>query len=329
MPTIAIIGAGPGLGLAIARTFGAEGFQVALVSRSEEKLDRLVTELAADGITAAGFPADVLDRPALRAALTAAKEHFGGIDVLEYSPADASAGPLAPVDVRQATPENVQPQIEYYLYGAMTAADVVLPELLAAGAGTLLFTTGAGSLYPVAQYGNVTAGGAALRNWALNLGEALAEVTRRARGSLITKVDDDDRYGPEHIWDLVLARSYSGATVAGKGAEFVYLQSRDLTVRRYMGSEHYTDVVAGGAMLLSRGDLEDVGGWRPVPRSVDRALLDRVLHAGGLVYRTHGFGFIYTRHEHGHTWDPGVDYFLQDPRAAWRGLPSYEEFGVA
>lgn len=163
----------------------------------------------------------------------------------------------------------------------------------------------------------------------LNLGEALAEVTRRARGSLITKVDDDDRYGPEHIWDLVLARSYSGATVAGKGAEFVYLQSRDLTVRRYMGSEHYTDVVAGGAMLLSRGDLEDVGGWRPVPRSVDRALLDRVLHAGGLVYRTHGFGFIYTRHEHGHTWDPGVDYFLQDPRAAWRGLPSYEEFGVA
>lgn len=163
----------------------------------------------------------------------------------------------------------------------------------------------------------------------LNLGEALAEVTRRASGSLITKVDDDDRYGPEHVWDLVLARHYAGATVAGKGAEFVHLESRDLTVRRYMGSELYTDVVAGGAMLLSRGDLEEIGGWRPVPRSVDRALLDRVLHAGGLVYRTHGFGFIYTRHEHGHTWDPGVDYFLHDPRSAWRGLPSYEEFGVA
>lgn len=174
MPTIAIIGAGPGLGLAIARRFGAEGFDVALISRNKGKLDGLVAELAADGITAAGFPADVLDRPALRAALVAAKERFGAIDVLEYSPADASAGPLAPVDIRQATPENVQPQIEYYLYGAMTAAEVVLPEMLAAGAGTLLFTTGAGSLYPVARYGNVTAGGAALRNWALNLGEALS-----------------------------------------------------------------------------------------------------------------------------------------------------------
>lgn len=174
MPTIAIVGAGTGLGLSLARTFGAQGFSVALISRNEAKLDALVAELASDGITAAGFAADVLDRPALRAALESAKAHFGGIDVLEYSPSDASAGPLAPVDIRDATPENVQPQIEYYLYGAMTAADVILPDLLAAGAGTLLFTTGAGSLYPVAQYGNVTVGGAALRNWALNLGQALS-----------------------------------------------------------------------------------------------------------------------------------------------------------
>lgn len=174
MPTIAIIGAGPGLGLAIARTFGAQGFDVALISRNQAKLDALVAELAAEGITAAGFPADVLDRQGLRAALSAAAQRFGRIDVLEYSPADASAGPLAPVDIRDATPENVQPQIEYYLYGAMAATEEVLPALLEAGAGTLLFTTGAGSMYPVAQYGNVTAGGAALRNWSLNLGQALA-----------------------------------------------------------------------------------------------------------------------------------------------------------
>ncbi|MFW8745672.1 SDR family NAD(P)-dependent oxidoreductase, partial [Mesorhizobium japonicum] len=92
MPTIAIVGAGRGLGLAIARTFGAEGFDVALISRNGDKLDGLVADLAADGITAAGFPADVLDRVGLRAALAAAKEHFGGIDVLEYSPSDAAGG---------------------------------------------------------------------------------------------------------------------------------------------------------------------------------------------------------------------------------------------
>jgi hypothetical protein len=162
-----------------------------------------------------------------------------------------------------------------------------------------------------------------------SLGEALAEATRLAEGGLVTKVDDDDRYGPEHIWDLVLARHYSGATVVGKGAEFVYLEARDLTVRRYMGSELFNTVVAGGTILLGKGDLENVGGWRPLPRSVDRGLLDRVLQDGGLVYRTHGFGFVYTRHGDGHTWDPGLDYFLHDPRQAWRGLPPYQEFGPA
>ncbi|HET9518444.1 MAG TPA: glycosyltransferase family 2 protein, partial [Actinoplanes sp.] len=162
----------------------------------------------------------------------------------------------------------------------------------------------------------------------LSFGEALGEATRRACGSLVTKVDDDDRYGPEHVWDLVLARHYSGAAVVGKGAEFVHLQRRDLTVRRAMAAETYTDVVAGGTMLLGRGDLEAVGGWRPVDRSVDRALLDRVLHAGGLVYRTHGFGFVYTRHGGGHTWDPGDEYFLRDAARRFPGLPPYAEFGL-
>ncbi len=45
--------------------------------------------------------------------------------------------------------------------------------MLEAGAGTIIVTTGAGTVYPVPIFGNVTAGGAALRNWALNLGTAL------------------------------------------------------------------------------------------------------------------------------------------------------------
>ncbi|KND37998.1 SDR family NAD(P)-dependent oxidoreductase, partial [Streptomyces stelliscabiei] len=59
MPVIAVIGAGPGLGLSIARRFGREGFQVALVSRTQDKLDALAARLAAEGIEAAGFAADV------------------------------------------------------------------------------------------------------------------------------------------------------------------------------------------------------------------------------------------------------------------------------
>jgi len=49
-------------------------------------------------------------------------------------------------------------------------------------------------------------------------------------------------------------------------------------------------------MLISQSDLREVGGWRPVPKSVDLALIERVTEHGGLVYRTHGHGYIYVRH---------------------------------
>ncbi|MGW4939596.1 SDR family NAD(P)-dependent oxidoreductase, partial [Streptomyces sp. NPDC004166] len=86
MTSIAIVGAGPQMGLAIARTFGAQGFNVALISRNREKLDNLVGKLEAEGITAAAFPANVLERDALTQALKDAATQFDGIDVLEYSP---------------------------------------------------------------------------------------------------------------------------------------------------------------------------------------------------------------------------------------------------
>jgi hypothetical protein len=161
-------------------------------------------------------------------------------------------------------------------------------------------------------------------------GEAIGAATARSRGTLVTKFDDDDTYGPEHVWDLVLARHYSGATMVGKGAEFVYLQTLDTTVRRSAGdAEAFARVVAGGTMLISQGDLEEVGGWRPVPRSIDRGLIDRVWHAGGLIYRTHPLGYIYQRRSDGHTWDPGLEYFLRDGGTQWSGFPRHHEFGTA
>ncbi|QNP68190.1 SDR family NAD(P)-dependent oxidoreductase [Streptomyces roseirectus] len=173
MPTIAIIGAGPQLGRAIARTFGTQGFDVALISRSRANLDALVSGLAEEGITAAGFPADVMDRDALTQALKAAADKFGGIDVLEYSPVGTS-GSTALTTPTETEPEHVQVQMEFQLYGAIAATKAVLPAIRDAGAGTLLYTTGAGSIDPVPQVGNVNAAAAALRNWAVNLHKELA-----------------------------------------------------------------------------------------------------------------------------------------------------------
>ncbi|MFI0408887.1 SDR family NAD(P)-dependent oxidoreductase [Actinomadura sp. 3N508] len=175
MPTLAIVGAGPGMGLAIARTFGGRGFDVALIARTKEKLETLVAQLDREGVTAAAFPADVLDRASLTDALDAARTRFGGIDVLEYSPAPHSPVPgLTLTPPSQVTADNLQPMIEYGFYGAVTAAQTVLPAMREADAGTLLYTTGGGSVDPVPMFGNANAAQAALRNWVINLNKELA-----------------------------------------------------------------------------------------------------------------------------------------------------------
>ena len=153
-----------------------------------------------------------------------------------------------------------------------------------------------------------------------SFGDALARATARAAGPLVLKMDDDDLYGPEFVWDLVLARSFSGAQVVGKQAEHVYLEPYDVTVRRGLGVEDYSEQVAGGTMLASVADIMSVGGWRGVPRSVDRALMQRIVKAGGLTYVDRGVGFVYVRHGRGHTWNADASHFLRNAEEQWHGV---------
>ena len=86
MTTMAIIGAGPGLGAAAARAFGAHGFDLALIARNPERLGRLTDDLAGQGVAARGYAADVTDTDALTAALARAAEDLGPIEAVQYSP---------------------------------------------------------------------------------------------------------------------------------------------------------------------------------------------------------------------------------------------------
>ncbi|GJF23753.1 SDR family NAD(P)-dependent oxidoreductase [Streptomyces sp. HO565] len=174
MPSIAIVGAGPGMGLAIARTFGSRGFDVALIARNRAKLDDLVGRLDAEGITAGAFPADATDHDALTQALKNAADRFGGIDVLEYSPAGSlQSTPLTAPS--QTGAFDVRWVMDILLYGAIAATRAVLPAMREAGAGTLLYTNGAGSVDPNPMLGNLNAAQAALRNWVLGLHKELSD----------------------------------------------------------------------------------------------------------------------------------------------------------
>ena len=67
--TIAIIGAGPGTGYAVAERFGKEGFNVAIIARNTDKLKILASNLEKEDITAKYFTTDILDFKVLEKAL--------------------------------------------------------------------------------------------------------------------------------------------------------------------------------------------------------------------------------------------------------------------
>lgn len=143
--TIAIVGAGPGLGAAVARKFGREGFAVALIARNRTKLEALEKDLAADGVTARGYVADVRDRDALARALERAAEDLGPIEAIQFSPVPG-ADFLKPV--LETTVEDLRAAVELSILGFSAAVGQVLPGMMERGAGTILLINGASAATP-------------------------------------------------------------------------------------------------------------------------------------------------------------------------------------
>ncbi|MFC4465490.1 SDR family NAD(P)-dependent oxidoreductase [Streptomyces xiangluensis] len=133
MPTLAIIGAGPNLGLATAARFGAEGFDVGLVARNRDRLQDMQDTLKREGITACGAATDITRPQAAAAALTESAERLGPIDVLLY-------GPLPSLDwikpVTHTASEDVRLSLGLSVLGAIDSVQAVLPAMRERGRGT-------------------------------------------------------------------------------------------------------------------------------------------------------------------------------------------------
>jgi short-subunit dehydrogenase len=166
--TIAIFGAGPGLGQAVARRFGREGFRVALVARDRSRLESMASDLGGEGVQAAGFPADLTDREAALGVVDAIQARFGPVDVLEYSPTPGAHLRGSPSELDVAAVARL---LELYVLTPVALVGRVLPAMLERGGG-LLFAMGAAAKYPVPRL----AGGmvlSSLRNYAHTLNAEL------------------------------------------------------------------------------------------------------------------------------------------------------------
>ncbi|MBG6224290.1 NAD(P)-dependent dehydrogenase (short-subunit alcohol dehydrogenase family) [Arthrobacter sp. CAN_A2] len=204
MTTIAIIGAGRGLGAAVARRFGAEGFAVALISRSQGKLDALAEDLGKEGIQARGFAADVRNPESIAAALEAATETLGPIEVLQYSPLPQKDF-MRPV--LETTPADLRGPVEFSIYGPVAAVHQVLPGMrfLGENRGTILFINGGSAVKPGRTVTGTSVAFAGQAAYAELLHEVLAEegihVSQLIIGGRI--IEGDPEKDPNVLADLI------------------------------------------------------------------------------------------------------------------------------
>ena len=174
MTTIAIIGAGSGLGAAVARKFGAEGYSVGLISRNQGRLDALADDLAKDGVHAKGFTADVRDPASISKALEQVTETLGPIEVLQYSPLPQKDF-MRPV--LETTPADLVGPIEFSIYGPVAAVHQVVPGMrfLGENRGTILFVNGGSAVKPGRNVTGTSVAFAGQAAYAQLLNEVLGE----------------------------------------------------------------------------------------------------------------------------------------------------------
>ncbi|OXM71951.1 MULTISPECIES: SDR family NAD(P)-dependent oxidoreductase [Amycolatopsis] len=167
MQTLAIFGAGPGMGLATARRFGKEGYQVALVARRADRLSSFVETLAAEGVAARAFPADLNDLDG-HARLLA---DIGPVDVAVIN-GSLDLALLKPV--RDLDVETLRAAVESVVLAPLSLTRLLLPGMLERGSGTLLYGFGSSAKNPEPMLAGAGAAQAALRNYVLALHADLA-----------------------------------------------------------------------------------------------------------------------------------------------------------
>lgn len=130
--TVVVIGGTSGINRGIAESFAQLGANVAVASRSQEKVDATVAALQASGGQAFGFTADVRDYSALEAGFALVAKQWGNVDVL----VSGAAGNF-PALANTMSPNGFKSVVDIDLLGTYHVMRAAYPHLRKPGASVI------------------------------------------------------------------------------------------------------------------------------------------------------------------------------------------------
>ena len=198
-----LVGAGPGLGSAMARRFAQGGYRVTLVARDPVGLGKLADDLAGAGAEVDTISADASDPDGLGVQMSALYRGHGAPGVVMYN---AVIG--APDQLLTSTVAHLQTAYAVDVLGAIVVAQVAAPAMRAAGFGTILFTGGGFADHPVPALATVSLGKAALRSAATMLmsdlePDGIRVATLTIAGQIAAGTPFDPERIAERYWEVV------------------------------------------------------------------------------------------------------------------------------
>ena len=198
-----LVGAGPGLGEAVARRFAEGAYRITLLARSPDRLSELADGLAETGADVETVLADVSDAEGLSVRIGELYTGSGAPGVILYN---AVMG--APDQLLSSTVAHLQTAYAVDVLGAIVVAQAAVPSMRAAGHGTILFTGGGFADHPVPALATISLGKAALRSAATMLqadlepdGIRVASLT--IAGQIVAGTSFDPKLIAERYWEIV------------------------------------------------------------------------------------------------------------------------------
>ena len=207
--TVMITGASRGIGEAAARVFADAGANVVLLARGRDAIAGIAGEI---GESALAIPCDISRYWEVEAAVTAAEDAFGSVDILINN-----AGVIEPIShLASSDPEGWGQAIDINLKGVYHGMRAVLPGMIAAGGGSILTVSSGAAHGPTEAWShyNASKAGAAMltrcvdhenamdgiRAIGLSPGTVATEMQREIKASGINRVsqlDWSDHIPPE------------------------------------------------------------------------------------------------------------------------------------
>lgn len=133
-----ITGGSSGIGLAVARALGQDGYGVTVSARRPDKLEQAAAQLREEGIDVLSVPANVADEDDIKRMVAAHEERFGRLDVLMNNAGVGIGGAIADAETKK-----LDMQIAVNLRAVYLVTRESIPMLKAAGAdgGSLIVNT--------------------------------------------------------------------------------------------------------------------------------------------------------------------------------------------